>query len=309
MTSTTYLPEIDQAALNTFNENFYLLQQQTKSKLISGGIAKFGSPEGKTSNMGRMGRTELVEVFGRNPLKQFAEYNVDNRQYTKRRWTRSFILDAKTDVNELFKDPQSDLLTQLNYAKERVIDRMIIEAAIGNVTVGDPNGSTSIISAATDGVLTIDASAGLTYEKIQEITQNYNNNELDDDMIRGAIFAITGKENSALMGEEEFISNDYISGRPVENGFIDAAGVYRTARFAGSVNGGLTVANPVLPEASTTRSCVVMAPESVVLAMKVADLSVEKHPDYVNSKVVSIDFWIGAMRTEGAKIQKVTTTL
>ena len=309
MTSTTYLPSIEQGAKLTFEQNFYMLQQQMKSKLVGAGIAKFVAADGKTHNMGRLGRTELVEVTGRNPDKQYSDYSIDNRQFTKRRFTRTFTLDAKDDINELLKDPTSDLLSVLKAAQERVVDRMIIGAGVDSVLVGRPDRETTSISASADGVITVDASSGLTYEKIQEITQNFNNNELEDEMIRGAVFAITGKENSALMGEPEFISNDYISGRPVENGFVDAAGVYRTIRFAGSVNGGITVANPVLPEASTTRSCVVLAPQSVALATEIASIGLSPNNSKVNSTDITIDFWIGAMRTEGAKVQIVTTTM
>lgn len=309
MTSFTYSPSIDQAAALNFQDSFYALTQQTKSKLVAAGVAKFLTEEGKTNNMARIGRVELVEVATRNPDKQYGDYNLDNRQFTKRRFTKTVQIDALYDINELLKDPTSDILTQLNNAKERVTDRIIVAAAVGSVLVGAPDAAPSSISASTDGVLTVTATSGFTYATVQSITQNFINNELDYSDFQGSVICVTGKENTDLMSEVEFINNDYISGTPVDDGVMKKAGCYAMVMFAGSVNGGVQVANPILPEGVSTRQCVVMAPMAVALAMKLASLGVEKSATKVNSYDITIDFWINAMRTEGVKVQIVTTTL
>ncbi len=111
------------------------------------------------------------------------------------------------------------------------------------------------------------------------------------------------------MGETEFINSLYISGQPVASGVMEKAGAYRVELFAGSVNGGITVTNPILPEGASTRSCVVLAPESIAMSMQVAIQDVTKSATKVNSWDITIDLWINAMRTEGALVQIVTTTL
>lgn len=309
MTSTTISPSIDQAAKEIFQTNFYKLAQQSKSRLMASNIIRFLPSGGKTNHMARMGRLELTEVELRNPDKQYGDYSLDNRQFTKRRFTRTIQIDAKHDINELIKDPSSDIMEELNKAKERVIDRIAVAAAVGPVLTGAPDTSPTSTSAASDGVLTVDASAGLTYEKVQEITQNFINNDLEYSQFSGSLFAITGSENTDLMAEAEFINNDYISGRPVEKGVQMNAGTYRIEMFAGSVNGGITVTNPVLPEGATLRSCVVMAPESIAMAMEVGVQDIQKSAVKVNSWDITIDLWINAMRTEGAKVQIVSTTI
>lgn len=308
MTSVTTSPSISQAQLQMFREHFYELTQQTKSRLVGAGVAMFMSSDGKTHNFARMGRLELDKVDGRNPDKQYEDYSVDNRQFSKDRYTKTVTIDAKDDINELITDPTSIILRQLNNAKERVIDRVIAKNAIGAVKTGSPDQTPTEVSAANDGVVTIDASAGLTYEKIQEITQNFINNDFDYDDFRGSCIVFSGKENTALMSEDNFINNDYITGRPVEDGVMNEAGTYKTVMFAGS-DSTITVNNPVIPEGSTTRSCMVLAPEAVAVAMELADLSVEKNKDKVNSYDITIDYWIGAMRTEGVKVQILTTTI
>ncbi len=309
MSSLTISPSIDQAALQNFQDSFHELAQQTKSYLAASGVIKFVSSKGKTNNMARMGRLELTEVNTRNPDKQYGDYNVDNRQFSKRRFTKTIQVDAKHDINELIKDPTSDILRQLNNAKERVIDRIAVAAAVGAVLTGDPAAAPTSTSAATDGVLTVTATSGFVYSTVQSITQNFINNDVPYSAFSGAVIGITGKENTDLMGETEFINNQYISGRVVEKGVMDKAGAYRVELFAGSVNGGITVVNPILPEGASTRSCVVLCPDSVAMSMEVAIMGVEKSATKVNSWDITIDLWINAMRTEGVLVQIVTTTL
>lgn len=309
MTSLAISPSIDQGALQNFRDSFFELAQQSKSRLVNSNIFVFLPSKGKTNNFARIGRIELTEVNTRNPDKEYGDYALDNRQFTKRRFTKTIQVDAKFDINELLKDPTSDIIKQLNNAKERVIDRIGIAAAVGPVLVGAPDAAPTSITAAQDGVITVDASAGLTYGKIQEITENYVNNELEYSMFKGSVLAITGKENTNLMSEDKFINNFYISGKPVETGVMDSAGTYRIELFAGSKTGGVTVVNPIIPEGTTLRSCVVMAPESVAIAMELAGLDVTKSDKKVNSWDITIDFWINAMRTEGVRVQIISTTI
>lgn len=309
MSSLTISPSIDQAALQNFEDSFHELAQQTKSKLVASRAIKFLPSKGKTNNMARIGRIELTEVNTRNPDKQFGDYSVDNRQFSKRRFTKTITIDAKHDINELIKDPTSDILRQLNSAKERVIDRIAVTAAIGAVLTGAPDAAPTSTSAATDGVLTVTATSGFVYATIKSITENFINNDVPIDVWSGATIALTGAENTDLMSEVEFINSLYISGRPVESGVLDKAGAFRVELFAGSVSGGITVVNPILTEGASTRSCVVLAPESIAMSMELADLSVQKSTTKVNSWDITIDFWINAMRTEGVLVQIVTTTL
>lgn len=308
MSSLTTNPSIDQGALLNFQDSFYQLAQQTKSKLQATGAIDFVSAEGKTTNMARIGRIELTEVNTRNPDKQFGDYSIDNRQFQKRRFTKTITIDSKYDINEMLKDPTSDILTQLSNAKERVIDRIAIACAVGPVSVGAPDAAQSTITAAQDGVVTIDATAGVTYQTVMAGTENFINNDVPMDVWTGSTLCITGRENTNLMNEVEFINNQYMTSLP-QDGVISKAGAFYIALFAGSTNGGVQVINPILPEGLTTRQCVLLAPKSIIMAMELALLDVQRSSTKVNSWDLTIDFWINGMRAEGAKVQIITTTL
>ena len=189
--SYTISPSIDQAAALNFQDSFYSLAQQTKSKLVATRALNFLPSEGKTNNLARMGRVELNEVNTRNPDKQYGDYAVDNRLFQKRRFTKTIQIDKKFDINELLKDPTSDILMQLNNAKERTIDRIALAAAVGPVLIGGPDTAPTSITAATDGVITIDGTGGFTYEIVQAITQNFINNELQADDFTGSTLGIS----------------------------------------------------------------------------------------------------------------------
>lgn len=309
MPSNAINPSIDQGAKLNFMDSYHELAQQTTSRLTGTGVIKWAPSQGKTVNQARIGRIELSEVNTRNPDKQYGDYALDNRQFTKRRFTKTIQIDAKYDINELLKDPTSDILRQLVNAKERQTDRVAIEAAVGPVLVGAPDAAPSSISAATDGVLTVDGSAGFVYTTVQKLTQNFINNDVPVETALQATLAITGKENNSLMGEDKFINSRYISGRPVEDGYMKQAGKYPIVLFAGSENGGIQVPNPILPEGSTTRSCVIMCPQSILMASEIGDMGVERSGSKVNSYDLTIDLWLNAMRLEGVLVQIITTTL
>jgi hypothetical protein len=303
-------PSIDQAARLNFQDSFFALAQQTKSKLVATKAINFLPSKGKTNNFARIGRIELNEVNARNPDKQFGDYALDNRLFTKRRFTKTIQIDNKYDVNELLKDPTSDILTQLNNAKERVIDRVAAAAAVGSVLVGGPDTAPSTVTAATDGVVTLDATAGFTYEIVQQVTQTFINSDLQYDDFKGATICITGVENTDLMGEDQFINTDYIGAQPVEvAGMAQQVGTYNIAVFAGSSTGGGTIAQPVLPETTTQRTCIALAPNSIAMAMEIGDMDVSRSSAKVNSMDITIDLWINAMRTEGVRVIAITTTI
>lgn len=307
--SYTTSPSIDQAARLNFQDSFFALAQQTKSKLVMTKAIQFMPSKGKTNNFARIGRLELDEVNTRNPDKQYGDYALDNRLFTKRRFTKTVQIDMKYDVNELLKDPTSDILNQLNNAKERVIDRVAIAAAVGTVLVGGPDTAPSSISAATDGVVTLDGTGGFVYEVVQAITQAFINSDLQYDDFKGATICVTGVENTDLMGEDQFINQLYTTSRPAMASVAQELGTYQVAMFAGSSTGGGTIAQPVLPETATQRQCVALAPNSIAMAMEIGDMGVEKSTSKVNSMDITIDLWINAMRTEGVRVVIITTTI
>jgi len=304
----TYSPSIDQGQRQLFQDNFISLCQQKQSKLEKAGVLVYLPSQGKTNNLGRMGKIELVEVATRNPDKQYGDYDLDNRQLTKRRFTKTITLDKLYDINELIADPSGSIVEQLSNAVERLKDRIIASAAGGTVLVGAPDTAPSEISAATDGVVTVSATGGISSTSIDSVVQTFINNDVPEDLYEGGVIAVTGKEHAQLMADDNFISNLYVDDKPENTGSLKMVQGFRVTKFAGT-DSNITVSNPVLTEASTVRTCLVLCKESVAISLELGDLDISKNPSKVNSTDITIDYWINAMRIEGERVIKVSTTI
>jgi hypothetical protein len=171
------------------------------------------------------------------------------------------------------------------------------------------------LSAAADGVRTVDATAGLTNAKIQEITKILNNNEMEDNEIEGSVIAITGNEKAKLMDDDKFIQYNYggANNLRLNAGTIKNFGLYDLVSFAGNETGAgsAIVPIPMIPEDSTsgTRDCVVLTPQSILCAYQITRIGITEVNDRVNSQSIDIDLIIKSMRREGKRVVKLKTTI
>ncbi len=305
--SYTISPSIEQAQLQQFENNFYILSQQTESKLLSTPAVSMIPVKGK-SNFSRLGRTELNEITGvRNPKLTPESMDNDNRIATKRRFEKSFLVDNYDAAIELITDPTSDLFTLLKNAAKRSTDRVIIEAAVGSVLTGRPDRAPVEVSAADDGVITVAGTSNFDYANVVTILErNFKNNEVVGD---GITFAISANEEYTLKQEDKFINNDYTAYKNVDQRNIQGVGGLNIVTFAGTKTGVATINNPILPESGGTRKCVAMAEGAVKFGMEIASFKVMPAPGYVNSWIVAIEVYYKALRVEGNKIQIVTATV
>jgi len=183
----------------------------------------------------------------------------------------------------------------------RRFDRVIVEAAFAAVLTG--RDFETSVTFANDNGLTVDATAGLTYDKILEINQNFHDYEVNNDEMEKQILAVSGDEETALMKEIELISGDYTRQFSIDAGKIRMAVGNELVVYGGAVN------NPILAVSSGTRDCIGMVGRAMCVGLsKEFDVKVEVRPDYVDLTQISITGILGAVRTEGRLIQKVQTT-
>jgi len=307
MSSNVISPSIDQAKLLTFEKNFYKLAQQKDSLLLSSPAISFMPIKG-VSHISRLGRTELVNVSGeRNPEKQFSQMQNDNRRTTNYRYTKTFLVDNYDAAVQLITDPTSDLFTQLTYAKNREADRVIITAAGAAVVTGAPDSAGTSTSFANDGGRTVDGTSSFTYANVlTKVTRNFKNNEI---LANGITFAMSANEEYSLKQDDKVINNDYTNYRPVNDGQIGRLDGHNFVIFAGTETGGVSITNPILPEASGVRTNYAMAPDAIAFGMEIGRLDVTRSATHVNSWEITIDVYFKAVRKEGVKVQKITSTI
>ena len=302
-------PNLDDATLLLFEKNFERLAANKDTKLLNCPAIKHMDIKG-ISNISRIEGNELVNVtaVGRNPEKQYLTIRNDNRKSKAERFTGTYLVDNFDQMVKLIAEPTSELYQNLKEAKNRLTDKCIIDAAIGPVTVGAPDSAGTTLTAAQDGVVTISGTSAFNYSTVisPAITQ-FKNNYIETD---GITLAISATEEEALRNDDKYMNALYSNQHTVDRGTITNASGFNVVTFAGNVQGGSTVEQPILPEStSNVRTNVLLAPKSIAFAVEIGRLDCERSATHVNSFEITIDMWVKAVRLQGSKIIALTSTM
>ena len=101
----------------------------------------------------------------------------------------------------------------------------------------------------------------------------------------------------------------YSSQNTIDRGKITNASGFNVVTFAGSKNGGTTIANPILQESEGTRTNLLLAPNAIAFAIEIGRLDCVKSATKVNSWEVTIDMWVKGVRREGKRVIALTSTI
>lgn len=289
--------QIDNAAVRQFSAEVHQAAQQTKARLR--GKVKIKPISGEEFAYDGLGPVEAAEIIGRHQAVEFSDINHLRRKLSRRRFSLTLPIDA-ADVRGVLLNPSSEYAAACARAMERVFDRVVIEAMFASVLTGRDFGTTVTFASESS---TVTATAGLTYEKLLEINQNFIDEEVGTDVPESLVMGISGDEHTDLMQELELTSGDYNRQYNVEKGRMQMAAGLELIHFGGAVN------NPLLSVASSVRSCFAMSTRAMCVGIsKEVSVKVEPRPDLVETTQVQLTFDLGAVRTEGVLIQKVTTT-
>lgn len=288
-------------AIIQFGEEVHVRMQQRQSRLQP--WAKLMKLKGKFGTYEGMGTVELEALNGRYAPVEFTEMEHWRRKITKVRFGATLPLDDQ-DLEERLTDPQSGYAEALAMAARRKFDKVMVGAMFADVATGEDLDTT--LTFAQDGGLTVDATAGLTYEKLLEIHQNFMDNEVGNDMDVRIGMGITGDEHTDLMSELELTSGDYSREYVVDKGTVQRACGIEMIKFAANGAGG---ASPILSVASGVRTSFAMVQGAICVGVaRQWRIKVQERNDLYDTTQVQITGTLGAVRTEGKLIQKVTTT-
>jgi hypothetical protein len=289
---------IDQALVTEFSALVHQVAQQKTSRLKPFSILK--QMQGDVFAYDGLGRVEAREVTGRNVPATFDDITHNRRKISRRRFVVNLPIDA-SDVRGALLNPDSEYAEACAAAMMRQYDRVIYDAAFASVLTGRDFETT--VTAATDGVVTVDATAGLTYEKLLEIKQNFIDRDVGVEQSERIFLTITGDEHTDLMSEVELTSGDYTRQFVVEKGTIQEALGMNLVTFADSVT------NPIIPTVSAERALIAASNRGFCVGVsKEMAVKITERNDYIETHQVQIVMEIGAVRTEGALVQKVRVT-
>lgn len=289
---------IENSYVIQFSDQVHTAAQQSKARLRPYVMMK--QMTGASFAYDGLGQAEASEIFGRHQPIVFSDIEHKRRKISRRRFSLVLPIDA-SDVRSALVNPESEYAMACAKAMERVFDRVVLEAMFADVLTGREFGTT--VTFANDGGNTVDATGGVTYEKLLEANKFFIDHEVGNEAPITKIMGITGDEHEALMKETELVSGDYSRQYVIDAGEIQRANGINLVKFAGSI------ARPMLPVAASVRSCFVMAQNAMCVGMsKEMAITVKDRADLHETSQVEIIFDLGAVRTEGLLIQKFTTT-
>lgn len=249
----------------------------------------------------RIGSAEVQQLNERYAEIIPTDIQWDNRRLNGIRVGVPFFVD-KWDADRMLADPRSILAKRAAQALERNFDRVVIASL--NATVLTGRQGTVPITAANDGVVTVDATAGFTYETLLQIDANFQAQEVGTEaQVRKFLF-ISEQEHQALMKEGTLISGDFTRQYVVEKGYMIKALDFDIIRF------GSGVPQPMLPVSGTTRTCYAVAAGAVKLGITQSwKIDVQERTDRWETTQILASGIIGALRMEGVRVQLINTTV
>lgn len=288
----------DARLITQFNAMMHVVAQQTTARLRKCvDLRRMVGDNFAYDSLGTLEARELTQRY--NPVI-FDNIEFTRRKIGKRRFTAVVGLDRQ-DVDGMMSDPQGMIAQAATSAMERVFDRVCIDAMFASISTG--RDFSTLITAANDGVLTVDATGGLTLIKVLEISRNFMDNEVGNEMPVKKWMGISGDEQETLLQIQEFTNLFYSKGYQLEDGQIkNAAGI-------DFIPFGASMSNPMLSVAAGVRTSFALATNGLCVAIaRDWEVHIDRRVDISDTTQIEIIGTLGAVRTEGKLLQKVLTT-
>lgn len=284
--------------INTFSDTVYKLAQQTKARLR--GIVDFEPLKGENKFFDRVGSVEVQDINPRSPEVIPSDLLWDRRLVTASRVGVAFFVDDR-DVERVLTDPKSTYAQRAAEALERDLDRCILSAF--NATVYTGKQGTTPISAATDGVITVDATAGFTYDTLLQLDANFQSYEIGNEIPIQKYLIISEQEHQQLMKEAELINKDFTDRAVVDEGAL------KKVMDMNLIIYGSKMANPMLTVTNSVRANFCVASGAVKVGMPSSwDIKWSDRNDRWDTAQLKAKSERGAVRMEGQRVQQVNST-
>lgn len=290
-----------------FRDTMHVRAQQGKSRLRP--YVTTQPMQGEAWAYDGVGPVESEERTERH-----AQSNPTDIEHWRRKIPRRFfhvtLFSDEIDVTARLSDPKGIYANAAAMAMERRFDRVIYEAMFADVATGRDFSTT--IDFATDGGRTVNATGGLTLAKLLEAKQNFTDDEVGNPGSAGVVpgtgkfkkcMGISGDEETTMLQIATLTSGDYSRRFALEEGDLTYAVGIEMIPF------GANVQFPVLQVAGGVRTSFVMAAGAMAVGItKEWGITIKDRPDMINVTQIQITGAIGACRTEGKLLQKITTT-
>lgn len=290
--------QIEEHVIVEFSSQLDHIHQQINARLKPFSTMK--TMKGEEMAYDGLGDVEFTEVTSTiNPVV-FSDIEARRRRLLSRSFYVAIPI-PKGKAEQVLLEPNSEFAKAIGAGANRLWDRVGIEAAFADVDTGKKFGTT--LTFAQDNGNTVTATGGMTYADILTINKFWTDNEIGNDMPVRKAFLITGDEEEDLMGETEITSGDFSRQYAVDKGMLTHVSDLEIVKYGASVN------NPLLSVSSGVRDCIALVEGALCYGIQ-SDFSIEvkDRPDLVGVEQLCAEIRLGAVRTDGKRIQKVQTT-
>lgn len=298
----------------SFNPVYIIRQQFKNDALLRGGLLDLKTPEEAKAAM-QFGGIEDIGAFKtkttRNQKIQDAEY--EELKYNGRRMTwetryKPLLIDKEWEITQAaLNDPMAPVSKMLAAKVREDVYRTTLKNAAGPVMVGAAGSEGSEKSAADDGVIEIDGTAGWTRAKFQEIFETLYAQKYHLEDIRRAFAFISPTMNTKYLNIEQVMSrlyNSFNKNAVLTEKILDTINVEVVAGKGANVD--WTEADEILPVADSVRKNIILMPDAMAAVVDSMKVWVNEDPTtnggYVDSRVVVVEYKIGSVRKHGQRV-------
>lgn len=292
------MESIDDHLKIRYGHQLHVRAQQMKSRLRD--WCEIQPVDGDAFAYDGIGDVEARELTVRFSDTVFSDIDHNRRKLSPREFEITLPID-QNDIEGTLLDPRSAYVDACVRAMERVFDRVVYDAMFADVLTGKD--FTETVTASSDGVLTVDMTAGVTLAKILSLHENFIDNEVGNDIPATFGWGIAGGEHTAMLQIQQLTEGLYTQQLPVEDGQINKAAGIQLIKF------GASARIPVLTVTAGTRKSFCMVKEAMFVGItRAPQIKIQERTDKVNTSQVQITFKLGAVRKEGKLLQQVNTT-
>jgi hypothetical protein len=304
--------EIDEAFVETYKSNVYMLSQQSDARLAKN--CRQEMQEGETDYYERLGLAEANKITDRHGDTLHSNTPHSKRAVDLEEADYSDLID-KMDRVKLLINPDDAYVKAAVNGINRYKDDVFITAALGNTRTGKKGAvNVALPSSQKVGATNGTASSGLNVLTLTIVSEKFDSNDVDEDIPK--YFAYSGKQKQNMLNETEVTSSDYNTVKALVQGQVDTfmgfkfirserlpittASITTFVAATGAITGGgATIA-------AGARRCIAWAEDGMLFATGI-DLMVriDELPTKRYSTQVYAAHQVGSCRMEEEKVVEV----
>ncbi len=296
---------IDQVTAQKFASVLLVLSQQLGSKFASR-VRNENVASAELAYFDTLAEDDdTAQKTGRHEGTPISEAEFGRRRVVPRPWTNKKVLD-KEDLDRMLPDPRNPVAMNQVRSLGRQKDDLLIEAALGDASIGKAGGSTVAFkddsrSINGDGTVTtlgtlasVQSVADISLAKLLTMMRLFNEEDVDPDIRK--YWAVTPKDIEDMLDLTEIGSIDFNTVKALQQGKMET--------FAGF---DFFWTNRLTSDAvtSTANRTIAWAQDGLILA-SIADIStrIEEAERLDFAWVLFSKMDLGAVRMEGEKVHE-----